>query len=113
MTAVLAFPDPPRENAMRYSEAGRHRIALPPERQAEQPFVFNPADGRIVCPWPKGKLSSTDQQRLDAVIDKLRRIDADTLIWIWPDDREKVPVAAASPYHWLRHWSRDRACYAA
>jgi hypothetical protein len=34
-------------------------------------------------------------------------------VWIWPDDRPAVEVEAASLHHWLAHWSRDRACYAA
>jgi hypothetical protein len=91
---------------------GRHRIPLPPERRAEQPFVFDPRDGHVIAPWPKGKLSAEDEQRLGAVIERIARIEATVVVWLWPDEREPVPVATEAPLHWLMHWARDRAIYA-
>ena len=97
---------------MRFPDRGRHKIPLPIERQAEQPFAYDPASGRIVAPWPKGRLSAADERRLDAVIERIAEIEADTMIWIWPDGRAPVPVAARDP-RWLLHWARDRASYSA
>jgi hypothetical protein len=98
----------------RFSDTtGRHRAPMPEERRIEQPFVYDPDSGRLIAPWPRGKLRNADAQRLDAVIERIATIEAGTLIWIRPDDREPVPIAAASPYHWLAHWSRDRASYSA
>jgi hypothetical protein len=53
-----------------------------------------------------------DERRLDAVIERIASIKADTLVWIWPADRPAIPVAAHDP-RWLLQWARDRACYAA
>jgi len=94
------------------ADRGRHRCPLPQEQRAQQPFVFDPNSGHIVAPWPKGRLSAEDELRLDAVIERIARIAVDVVVWIWPDDRDPVPVAAAAPYHWLIAWERDHAIYA-
>ena len=47
------MPKPARRRVTRHFSA-KFEAELPPERLAEQPFVWNPHSGRLVAPWPRG-----------------------------------------------------------
>jgi hypothetical protein len=89
-----------------FREMPRHLLPLPPERREQQPFVYDPVNGRIVAPWPRGPLSLADARRLDAALDRIALVDADIPVWLWPDDRPPIPVEAGSLHQWLAHWAR-------
>lgn len=98
---------------MRPGDRQRHRCPLPPEQRAQQPFVYDPRSGSVIAPWPKRRaLPAEDQARLDRVAERIASLDPmlHATVWLWPDDREPVPVENDSP-SWLGHWGRDRACY--
>jgi hypothetical protein len=96
-------------------EVPRHLLRVPPERRDQQAFVYDPQTGYVVAPWPRGRSTPDDERRLAAVFERIEQIADDyaSPVWIWPDGREPVPVAAVDLRGWLMHWSRDRACYLA
>jgi hypothetical protein len=69
---------------------------MPEEWRSPQPFVW---DGRtLIAPWPPSKLALgfADQQRLDAVTAQVSALDADAVMWLWPD-RDPTPVGDVGP----------------
>ena len=89
----------------------RHKLPFDRDDQ-QQPFCWHPPSGYLAAPWPRGRASPDDERRLAAVMDRIGRIDACELTWVWPDeDREPIPVKPASERHFFAWWSRDRAIY--
>lgn len=98
---------------IRTLERGRHTTPLPPERRAEQPFIFEPKSRSIIAPWARTEqaLPSDDQARLEQVAKRIASLDPlpRGAVWMWPD-RGPVAIEIGSRT-WLVNWSRDRACY--
>ena len=82
---------------------------MPPERLAEQPFVFD-GNGRIIAPWPRHALWPDEEARLLAVLARIDTLKPDGPCWVWPDpNRAPQPVEAPDPHSWLALWSDSRA----
>jgi len=58
-------------------DRARHRCALPPERRAGLPFIYEPDAACLMAPWPRrrGDLPADDLARLDATIARLAALD--------------------------------------
>src|SRR4029077_12768915 len=61
---------------LRMHELPRWSLPLPPDRQAELPFVYDPSHRAVIAPWPRGPvLSMADERRLYAVLDRIAALD--------------------------------------
>jgi hypothetical protein len=88
----------------------RHRLPVPFEMRAQQPFLVDAYAGHIIAPWPRRRPAAGDDLRL---WETMQRLDLDALpaplCWAWPD-RAPVPVAQVGA-GWLAAYSRDHAVY--
>jgi hypothetical protein len=88
----------------------RYKCPLPDSQRDALPFLL--VNGRrLICPWPpKMQPDWQDRQRLEAVLQVLRRLrEVPPVCWIWPN---RVDVVALDPLPgWLRCWERDHAAF--
>ena len=75
-------------------------------------MAYNPADGVIVAPWPRGTITQDDAQALTAVLDQIAASRLRVPCWLFPSgDRAPVPIDADNPRVWFTRWAETRAVY--
>ena len=90
----------------------RHQTLLPRERIDAVGWVWWPATGQLIAPWPRGPIDWRDETTLLSVLARCDTITDNRPVWILPDpNREPVLVEAVDLRSWLMNWSRDRACF--
>jgi hypothetical protein len=102
-----------RSRRPRRNERPREEAPLPPERLAEQPFVWDPFTSRLVAPWPRGTpLTVEEQHQLLALMARIDALRLEGVVWVWPDPaRKPVPVSADNAVQWADRWGAERASY--
>jgi hypothetical protein len=94
----------------------KDRAPLPPEKLAAMPVVFDPDTARLITNWAThNEISEAQELQLGAALDQIADF-GDALrvpVWIFPDGRAPVPIAAPDLRRWLVQYEIGRAVYIA